>query len=40
VNENTNGLIRQYFPKDSSFEGITDEQVNQQLTDIKKPASF
>jgi IS30 family transposase len=27
LNENTNGLIRQYFPKGSSFEEITDEQV-------------
>ncbi|OTE95808.1 transposase [Crenothrix sp. D3] len=27
LNENTNGLIRQYFPKGSSFEAITDEQV-------------
>jgi IS30 family transposase len=27
LNENTNGLIRQYFPKGSSFEDITDEQV-------------
>ena len=27
LNENTNGLIRQYFPKGTSFEGITDEQV-------------
>ena len=27
LNENTNGLIRQYFPKGSSFESITDEQV-------------
>ena len=27
LNENTNGLIRQYFPKGSSFENITDEQV-------------
>jgi len=27
LNENTNGLIRQYFPKGSSFEGITDDQV-------------
>lgn len=27
ANENTNGLIRQYFPKGSSFEDITDEQV-------------
>lgn len=28
LNENTNGLIRQYFPKGSSFEDITDEQVD------------
>jgi len=27
LNENTNGLIRQYFPKGSSLEDITDEQV-------------
>ena len=27
ANENTNGLIRQYFIKGSSFEDITDEQV-------------
>ena len=27
LNENTNGLIRQYFPKGSRFETITDEQV-------------
>ena len=27
ANENMNGLIRQYFPKKSSFEGITDEDV-------------
>ena len=25
--ENTNGLIRQYFPKGSSFENITDKHV-------------
>lgn len=28
LNENTNGLIRQYFTKGSSFETITDEQVD------------
>jgi IS30 family transposase len=27
LNENTNGLIRQYFPKGSCFEHITDEDV-------------
>ncbi len=27
LNENTNGLIRQYFKKGSSFENITENQV-------------
>ena len=27
LNENTNGLIRQYFPKGSCFNDITDNQV-------------
>jgi IS30 family transposase len=27
VNENTNGLVRQYFPKKMEFASITDEQV-------------
>lgn len=27
TNENTNGLIRQYFPKKSSFENITEEDI-------------
>ena len=27
VNENTNGLIRQYFPKGTDFNEVTDEQV-------------
>ena len=26
-NENTNGLIRQYFPKVTDFNEVTDEQV-------------
>ena len=29
TNENTNGLIRQYFPKDCDFTTITDEQIMQ-----------
>lgn len=29
LNENTNGLIRQYFTKGSSFENITDDDVNE-----------
>ena len=29
ANENTNGLIRQYFPKRSSFENITNQQIKQ-----------
>ena len=27
INENTNGLIRQYFPKGTDFNKVTDEQV-------------
>ncbi len=27
LNENTNGLIRQYFPKDRDFRSITDEEL-------------
>ena len=27
INENTNGLIRQYFPKGTDFNEITDEEV-------------
>lgn len=27
LNENTNGLIRQYFPKERDFRTITDEEI-------------
>ena len=27
INENTNGLIRQYFPKDTNFNEVTDEDI-------------
>jgi IS30 family transposase len=27
LNENTNGLVRQYFPKQMAFAEITDEQI-------------
>ncbi|MGI9104835.1 MAG: IS30 family transposase, partial [Pyrinomonadaceae bacterium] len=27
LNENTNGLVRQYFPKKSEFSKITDRQI-------------
>ncbi len=33
LNENTNGLIRQYFPKDRDFTTITDEEI---IRTIKK----
>lgn len=29
ANENTNGLIRQYFPKGTCFESITEEQIQE-----------
>jgi IS30 family transposase len=28
TNENTNGLLRQYFPKKTSFEAVTQEEVD------------
>ncbi len=27
INENTNGLIRQYFPKGTDFKLVTDKQI-------------
>ncbi len=32
VNENTNGLVRQYFPKKSDFSKITDRQIEKVVT--------
>lgn len=29
TNENTNGLLRQYFPKGSSFDGVTPERIQE-----------
>ena len=34
LNENTNGLVRQYFPKKSDFSKITDKQINQVVTPL------
>ena len=34
LNENTNGLIRQYFTKGSSFENITEEQVEKVMNKL------
>ena len=31
LNENTNGLIRQYFPKDRDFRTITQKEINQTM---------
>jgi len=31
VNENTNGLIRQYFPKDRELTGVTREEIEQAM---------
>ena len=31
LNENTNGLIRQYFPKNTQFNQISDQQVQSVL---------
>ena len=34
LNENTNGLIRQYFPKNSSFTTITQTEINQAMNKL------
>jgi len=35
TNENTNGLIRQYFPKDTDFNQVTDEQIKHVMDRLK-----
>ena len=35
VNENTNGLIRQFFPKDQDLRGVTDEQLTTVMETLK-----
>jgi IS30 family transposase len=32
LNENTNGLVRQYFPKQSEFSQVTDKQISKVVT--------
>lgn len=34
TNENTNGLLRQYFPKDRDFTSITDEEINYAVNEL------
>ena len=34
LNENTNGLIRQYFPKDCDFTAITDKDIQQAMNKL------
>ena len=34
LNENTNGLIRQYFPKRSSFKNVTEDRLKQVMSNI------
>ncbi|SFF10535.1 IS30 family transposase, partial [Nitrosomonas sp. Nm166] len=31
TNENTNGLIRQYFPKETDFNQVTNDQIKQAM---------
>ena len=37
VNENTNGLIRQYFPKGTDFNEVTDEQIQFVMNRLNNP---
>lgn len=37
TNENTNGLIRQFFPKKTNFDDITDEEIKEVETMLNNP---
>jgi len=34
MNENTNGLIRQYFPKGSDFTNVTQKEINRAMNKL------
>jgi IS30 family transposase len=34
TNENTNGLLRQYFPKGTNFQQITDERLREVASEL------
>lgn len=36
TNENTNGLLREYFPKGTNFSEVTDEEVREVYDEINK----
>ncbi|MDP3529411.1 IS30 family transposase [Methylicorpusculum sp.] len=36
LNENTNGLIRQYLPKSRSFENITDKNIDEVMEKLNQ----
>jgi IS30 family transposase len=38
LNENTNGLVRQYFPKDHDCATITEKNVAMGINKLNKPA--
>ena len=34
TNENTNGLLREYFPKGSDFSNWTEEEINDKIKEL------